>query len=127
MTRTMFSRSSEGLHNRIGLSLSSFYETNCLRFFVGILVILFWIFQSKGPVTFFNVDQKDFSQLNLTYLLEAYSEPNRTSKMELFAKLVKGFQQLNFFAQSSILDIWLGSECSSIFHNFRQRLFIEMF
>ena len=35
---------------------------------------------------------------------EAYSEPNRTSKMGHFAKIVNGFQSLTIFAKSSILD-----------------------
>lgn len=40
----------------------------------------------------------------------AYSEPRHTSKMELFAKVVHGFQLLNIFVESSILDIQVGSE-----------------
>ena len=43
-------------------------------------------------------------------LLDPYSEPSQTSKMELFAKLVKGFLPLTVFAKSYILDIWLGFE-----------------
>ena len=34
-----------------------------------------------------------------------YSEPYETSKMELFAKIVNGFQLFTIFAKSSILDI----------------------
>ena len=41
---------------------------------------------------------------------EAYSEPSHTSKMELFAIIVKGFQPLNSFAKISIIDVWLGSQ-----------------
>ena len=36
--------------------------------------------------------------------------------MELFAKLVSGSQQLTIFAKSSILDVWVGSECTRISH-----------
>ena len=41
---------------------------------------------------------------------EAYSEPSRTSKMQLFAKIVNGFQPLIIFAKSFILDVQLGFE-----------------
>ena len=34
---------------------------------------------------------------------DAYSEPSRTSKMELFAKIVNGWKLLTIFAKSSIL------------------------
>ena len=44
---------------------------------------------------------------------EIYSEPNQTSKMELLVKLINGFQPLTNFAESSVLHIWLGSECAS--------------
>ena len=37
------------------------------------------------------------------------SEPSRTSKMELFAKIAHG-KPLTIFAQSPILDVQLGSE-----------------
>ena len=30
--------------------------------------------------------------------------------MEIFAKIVDGFQPLTILAKSSILDVWLGSE-----------------
>ena len=38
---------------------------------------------------------------------------HRKSKMELFAKIVKGFQLLTIFIKSSILDIRIGSEYAS--------------
>ena len=41
---------------------------------------------------------------------KAYSEPCQTSKMEFFAKLVKGFKPLTIFVKSSILDVWQSSE-----------------
>ena len=44
---------------------------------------------------------------------EAYSEPGQTSKMELFAKIVRGFQPLIFYAKSSVLDVSLGSGYAS--------------
>ena len=36
---------------------------------------------------------------------ETYSAPSQTSKMELFAEIVYGFQQLTDFTKSSILDV----------------------
>ena len=44
---------------------------------------------------------------------EAYSEPSQTSKIELFEKVVNGFQPLTIFEKSSILDVWQGSEYAS--------------
>ena len=41
---------------------------------------------------------------------EAHSEPNQTSNMDLFAKIVFGWKALTIFAKNSIQDIWLGSE-----------------
>ena len=36
---------------------------------------------------------------------EAYSELWKLSKMEVFAKIVNGFQPITIFAKSSILDV----------------------
>ena len=44
---------------------------------------------------------------------EAYSDFSPTSKMELFAQIVDGFQLLTIFAKSSILAVLLGSEYAS--------------
>ena len=44
---------------------------------------------------------------------EVYSEPSRTSKMELFTKKFNGFFLLTIFAKNSILDVRLGFEYSS--------------
>ena len=57
-------------------------------FFVSSNFVLFWIIQTA----------------------EVYSEPSRTSTMELFAKIVIGFQLLTIFIKSFILDILLGFE-----------------
>ena len=40
---------------------------------------------------------------------EAYLEPKQFFKIEVFAKIVKGFQAIAVFVKSSILDVWLGS------------------
>ena len=42
---------------------------------------------------------------------EAFSEPSQTSKMELFTKILSGFQILTIFEESSISEVWMGSEC----------------
>ena len=41
---------------------------------------------------------------------DEYSEPSRTSKLELFSKIVNGWKPLTIFAESFILDVRLGSE-----------------
>ena len=56
------------------------------------------------------VNLKNTKSTWLTSYSEAYSEPSLISKMELFAKIVKGFQPLSIFAKNSILDVPLGSE-----------------
>ena len=53
------------------------------------------------------------STLLLWRSTEAYSEPSKTSKMELFAKTVTGFQPWTIFEQNSIFDIWQDSEYAS--------------
>ena len=47
---------------------------------------------------------------------KSYSKPSRTSKTELFAKTVNGFQQFHIFERSSILDVWMCSEYASDKH-----------
>ena len=44
---------------------------------------------------------------------EAYSEPCRTSKMEVLGKIVSRFLFLTIFTKSSILDVWQDSEFAS--------------
>ena len=46
---------------------------------------------------------------------EVYSKHCQTFKMEIFAKIVNGFQPLTFFAKSSIVEVWQGSEYASAF------------
>ena len=46
-------------------------------------------------------------------LSEAYSEHNRTSKMELCPKIVNGFKSSTIFTNSSNLDVRLASEYAS--------------
>ena len=48
----------------------------------------------------------------------AYPEPSLISKTELFVRIVYMFQPFIIFAKSSVLDVWLGSEYSSVYHEF---------
>ena len=41
---------------------------------------------------------------------EGYSEPCRTSKIELFTKILISLKPWTIFAKSSILDLWQGYE-----------------
>ena len=43
----------------------------------------------------------------------AYSELCQIYTMKLFAKTVNGYKPLTIFAESSILDVWQGSEYAS--------------
>ena len=53
------------------------------------------------------------------WISEVHSEASRTSTMELFSKVVHGFQPLPIFAKSFILDIQLSSEYTSEHHKRR--------
>ena len=53
------------------------------------------------------------SKIETKPLPEVYSEPSRTSKVVLFAKIVNGFHLLTIFAKGSILDVRMGSEYAS--------------
>ena len=44
---------------------------------------------------------------------EAYSEQNRTSKMEFFTKRINGFHPLTMLTKNSILDVRLSLEDAS--------------
>ena len=48
----------------------------------------------------------------------AYPKPSLVSKLELFVKIANMFQPFIIFAKSSALDVWLGSEYSSVYHEF---------
>ena len=70
---------------------------------------LYWLLQIP--------EGKRKSEKSLVFLIiysmtEAYSEPCRTSKMELFVKIVAN-SRYSFFMEISILDVWLGSEHAS--------------
>ena len=48
---------------------------------------------------------------------DGYSELRKKSKMELFAKTVRGYRGLTIFVKSSILDVRLGYEYASADNN----------
>ena len=58
---------------------------------------------------------------------EAYSEPSQKYKMELFAKINKGYKLLTIFAKSAILDVWLGSKWTSVIAEQDVKDFIKPF
>ena len=45
--------------------------------------------------------------------LEANSESCQTSKMDLFAKIIKSWNLFTIFAKTSNLDVWQGAEYAS--------------
>ena len=55
----------------------------------------------------------NFVLFRIIRIAEVYSEPSRTSTMELFPKIIKGFQLLIIFIKSSILDIRMDFEKAS--------------
>ena len=48
------------------------------------------------------------------YMSEACSEPYQTSKTKLFAETVNSWKPLTILVKSSILDVWLGSEYTTV-------------
>ena len=54
-----------------------------------------------------------------------WAEPNQTSKMELFAKIVNGFQTLTMFVKRSILEVLLSFECVPALEVLLQIIFIR--
>lgn len=56
---------------------------------------------------------------------ETNVEPSQTSKIKFFAKIVNGFQLITVFPKTSILDIWLRSECAFAIH-YRKKLWYIM-
>ena len=64
--------------------------------------LFFQTFKAKALRFSINFWSKTFAKMDC---FEAYSEPCQTSKIELFAKIVNGFQPLTIFAKSSVLDV----------------------
>ena len=48
-----------------------------------------------------------YEMLVFDLITEAYSELSQSSKIELFAKIAKGFQRLTVLPKSSILYVWV--------------------
>ena len=58
---------------------------------------------------------------------EEYSEPCQTFKMEVFAKIVKGFSFFTIFAKNSILHVWQDSEfASEVSNDLRKKLYLSV-
>ena len=67
----------------------------------------------------------NFVLFQIVRTVDVYSEPTQTSTMQLFAKIIIGFQLFTTFLKSSMLDIRLGfgyaseySEYSEYFETF---------
>ena len=60
-------------------------------------------------VEIYEIFQQLFSETTHSFVKtvnpEAFSGPNKISKMELFAEKVNGFQSFIIFAKSTILDV----------------------
>ena len=93
------------LHNKWVNGLSEMQ--NSVRFLKSSLLLY-----TNYDVTCLTEDLKILLKFKI-FNTETYSEPSRISQMELFAKIVNGFQPLTIFARSSILDVRLGFEYAS--------------
>ena len=67
-----------------------------------------------------NIQQNLSKQITL-HSAGARSEHYQTSKIELFSKIVNSFYSLTIFAKSSILDVWKGSEYTSLNQTIKNR------
>ena len=76
---------------------------------------LLLVIQANCKVLESNVSQIYF-QVNLINISSrGVFETHSTSSIKLFAKIVNGFQSLNIFPKSFIVDVGLGSKYASIF------------
>ena len=60
-------------------------------------------------------DESRRKLIKITVYTRGVSKPCQISKMERFAKTVKGFKSLTIFAKCSMLDVWQGSEYTSTY------------
>ena len=60
------------------------------------------------------------SSRNNTVCLEQHLESSKTYKAEFFAKIVHCWKRFTVFGKSSTLDIWLGSEYTSLVLNLKR-------
>ena len=76
-----------------------------------LILLIFFPHETSFPKSILNIPGKEG--------VEAYSEPSRTSNMELFVKIIKDYLLLTIFTKISTLDVWLGAEYASrIFRSF---------
>ena len=59
-------------------------------------------------------EYSNFVLFRIIRIAEVYSEPSQISTMELFAKIVKGFQLFTIFIKSFISDMWISVDYRSI-------------
>ena len=60
---------------------------------------------SWWPSTWQGIDN-DLFQKKIISVANAYFEPGQTSKMNLFAKIIKGWSLLTVFVENSVLNVW---------------------
>ena len=54
-----------------------------------------------------------YRETSVLHAAETYLEPSQTSKIESFVEMFSGFEPSTIFANSFILDVWLGSKYAS--------------
>ena len=64
--------------------------------------------------TFSKAWQSDVKKVRSLFFLGGVLRTSKTSKKSFFAKIVLEFLPLTIFVKSSMLDVWLGSECTTI-------------
>ena len=84
-----------------------------------------WL-QNKGEILIWRENYNHFAKYQCSHAFplepqqnnfsnsQAYSEPCQTSKMECFEEVVNSWKLLTYFAKLSILDVWQGSEYTSV-------------
>ena len=82
--------------------LPSFFRVKCFLIFKSIYKWFFNIPTVKYCISYQSISGERHN-----------SEPHKTSKMELFMKIVHGYRPSTIFVKSSNFDVCLGSECAS--------------
>ena len=84
------------------------------------LIKMAWLTMAWLKMVIYNPDKNIFAIYSILMQVSDVSEPSQGSTMELFAKIVKGFQPLTIFTKTLIIDAWL------IFLNVFQNLFTQV-
>ena len=95
----------------VSITVTSIFLTYALNIFQKSLrwKFLFWC-----TILFFRSKKIHLIHIYIVSCFTEASELRQTSKMELFPKIVNGFQLLTVFAKSPVLDVWLGSKFASV-------------